>query len=395
MSVSVRIDECNGCADCVPSCPYGAISMEGGSAVVSAECTMCGACVEVCPQNAIEMPQSEPADSDTASGHGIWVFAEQRNGEIASVVYELLEAGRKLADKIGEELGAVLLGKGIAGAADKLIGCGADKVFLLDDTQFEYYRDDHFTAAIAALVRAYRPNIFLFGATTNGRSLAPRLAARLQTGLTADCTELDIDVDRKLLLQTRPALGGNIMATIICQYRRPQMATVRPKVFPRAEYDPGRKGEVVAPEIALTDVDTRVNIVGAVTEASDAMRLDEADIVVAGGRGLGSAENYRLVEELAALLGGATAASRAIVDEGWAPYASQVGQTGKTITPKLYIACGISGAVQHLIGMRSAATIVAINKNPEAPIFSVAHYGIVGDVVEVLTEMIKTLKKLK
>lgn len=370
MSVMIQMDKKNAGSDCLSTYPSGAGR-----------------------ENACLRPGSEKNGYDIESSSGIWVFAEQGKGKIAGVVYELLGKGRKLADKSGEELCAVLLGKGMADAAETLIGYGADKVYLLDDARFEFYRDERYVEAVTALVRAYRPNIFLFGATANGRSLAPRIAVRLQTGLTADSAELDIDMEEKLLLQTCPAFGGNIMATIVCRHHRPQMTTVRPKVFPKAEFDPSRKGIVIVPDIALADAAPRASGVGVVSELSNAIKIDEADVVVAGGRGLGSAENYQLVEELAILLGGAAAASRAVVDEGWAPYANQVGQTGKTITPKLYIACGISGAVQHLVGMRSATTIVAINNNPEAPIFAVAHYGIVGDAVEVLSEMIAALKK--
>lgn len=393
MSVTVIADKCNGCAECVVCCPYGAIRLEDGQAVVTEKCTMCGACVAACGRQALALPRPQANVDNIGDSSGIWVFAEQRKGKVAGVVYELLGEGRKIADKTGEELCAVLLGEGVSDTAQMLIGCGADKVYLLDDARYSLYRDETYTDAVTALVRVYRPNIFLFGATANGRSLAPRLAVRLQTGLTADCTELDVDVEKKLLLQTRPAFGGNIMATILCQHRRPQMASVRPKIFPKAVFRPDRKGEVIQPEVAMPVSSPRVDLIGAVSEDSGLVKLDEADIVISGGRGLGKAENYRLVEEMARLLGGAAGASRAAVDEGWAPYANQVGQTGKTITPKLYIACGISGAVQHLIGMRSAATIVAINKNPEAPIFSVAHYGIVGDAVEILSEMIAALKK--
>ena len=274
----------------------------------------------------------------------------------------------------------------------KLIAQGADQVFLAEHPGLAVFRDEPYAAVLAAAVNQYRPSILLFGATAAGRSLAPRLAARLRTGLTADCTGLDIDRDSGDLLQTRPAFGGNIMATIVTPNHRPQMATVRPGVLKAVQRDDSRRGEIVKLAVSNDLLAARTGVSGFSAEDAETVNLEDASIIVAGGRGLGSAENFALVKELAALLGGAVAASRAVVDEGWISYAHQIGQTGKTVAPRLYIACGISGAVQHLAGMQGSEIIVAINKNPDAPIFKMATYGLVGDVVQILKELIGQLK---
>jgi len=309
------------------------------------------------------------------------------------VTFELIGEGRKIADALQEDLTVVIFGKDLENAAALLSCCPVDQVIMVEDDALADYHDERYVFALTALVRKYNPAILLMGGTTNGRSLAPRAAVRVGTGLTADCTGLEVDLERRCLLQTRPAMGGNVMATIVCQYQRPQMATVRPKVFPKVEPAAEPIGKVVKEAIDFSALPIRVKALKKVEELLDAIPIDEADIIVSGGRGIGSQENYRLIEELAQLLGGAAGASRAVVDEGWAPYARQVGQTGRTVSPKIYIACGISGAVQHQIGMRSAETIIAINKNRDAPIFQIADYGIVGDVKEILGSLIKILKK--
>ncbi len=383
------------------ACPYGAIAVKDGVAVLLENCTHCGACAAECPAEAIEVEDVRAiagagpgagADAGTASGfRGVWVFAEQRKGVPASVVYELLGEGRKLADDLGEELCAVLLGHNVGDAANELIAHGAEKVYVVDDPALADFQDEPYAQAMAELVEEHKPSILLLGATTIGRSLGPRVAARLRTGLTADCTGLAIDKEKRLLLQTRPAFGGNIMATILCPDRRPQMATVRHKVMKRAARDEARRGEII--RLVKDVLPPRATLVRVVEETQQMVNLAEADIIVSGGRGLGKAENFKIIEELAQVIGAAVGASRAAVDAGWIPYAHQVGQTGKTVCPKIYIACGISGAIQHLAGMGSSNIIVAINKDPGARIFNVATYGIVGDLFEVVPALTAELRK--
>lgn len=415
VEVAVRVvsDRCTGCEACVASCPYGAIAVQDGVAVMLDNCIQCGACAGACPAEAIEIDEMSPGTRPEAAGerdsraarrasgeelgdsgdkwHDVWVFAEQRKGKPSSVVYELLGEGRKLADDLGEELCAVLLGHNVDEASNDLIAHGAEKVYVVDDPALADFQDEPYAQVIAELVKEYRPSIFLLGATTIGRSLGPRVAARLRTGLTADCTGLSIDKEKRLLLQTRPAFGGNIMATIICPDSRPQMATVRHKVMKRAARDNARRGDII--KLVKEVLPPRARLVKVVEETQQTVNLAEADIVVSGGRGLGKAENFKLIEDLARVLGAAVGASRAAVDAGWIPYAHQVGQTGKTVCPKIYIACGISGAIQHLAGMGSSDIIVAINKDPSAPIFNVATYGIVGDLFEVVPALTAELSR--
>ena len=320
-------------------------------------------------------------------------MAEQRHGRVADVSLELLGVGRRLADERGSELTAVLFGATEDEAAH-LIHWGADRVLHADSPIFKYFNDDPYVELLSRLINQYKPEIVLTGATPVGRSFFPRVAARVKTGLTADCTSLEIDGEGGHLLQIRPAFGGNIMATILCPRHRPQMATVRPRVMKKGEFNEQRKGEII--KIDTSELVSRTKVLESVKETSDAkVNLQEADIIVAGGRGIGGPEGFKMLEELATLLGGAVGASRAAVDEGWISYSHQVGQTGKTVCPKIYIACGISGAVQHLVGMQSSDVIIAINKNPEAPIFNVANIGIVGDVSEVVPELIKKVKEVK
>ncbi len=328
------------------------------------------------------------------TGHkGIWVFAECRDNKLMSVTYELLSAGRMLADKLNQKLGAVLMGNGVSGIAQELIGYGADEVYLAENSLLESYCDDGYAKVMVDLIREHKPEILLIGATIIGRSLSPRVAARLQTGLTADCTGLDID-EKGNLLQTRPAFGGNIMATIISPNTRPQMATVRPKVMKKAEFNPDRTGKIIKAGVNLSSQDIHTKILQVIKETKERVNLDEAEIIVSGGRGLQNGENFKLIKELADLLGGTVGASRAAVDAEWISHHHQVGQTGKTVCPKLYIACGISGAIQHLAGMQSSDCIVAINKDPDAPIFNVATCGIVGDIFEVVPRLISKLKEM-
>ncbi len=330
---------------------------------------------------------------DRGAAGDVWVFAEQRAGRMAGVVFELLGEGRKLANALGRRLAAVVLCGTVAPPVQELISYGADVVYLADDPRLEYVRDEPYALVLDRMVKRYRPDIVLFGATAVGRSLAPRLAGRLKTGLTADCTGLAIDPETGLLKQTLPAFGGNIMATIICRRTRPQMATVRPKVMKRAVADPLRRGEVIRFDVAPLAMKIRTSLIEFVKEVTDTVGIDAADIVVSGGRGLGGARNFGIIEDLARSLKAAVGASRAAVDAGWVPYSHQVGQTGKTVCPRVYIAVGISGAIQHLAGMQGADVIIAIDKNPDAPIFRVADLGIVGDLFEVVPALTEKIRK--
>lgn len=391
--ITVLRERCTGCGICVQNCPFDAITIVDDKAEISEECRLCGICVPACPYEAIEIV-SEEEEVDLSEYRGVLVFGEQRYGKITPVVYELIGKGRELADKLGEKLSCVVLGENMGGQAEELISYGVDKVYLYDDPALGIFRDDPYVDLIVDLVRKVKPNIFLIGATFIGRSIAPRIASQLKTGLTADCTGLEIDSESRLLLQTRPAFGGNIMATIICRNHRPQMATVRYKIMKRAEKVPGHKGEVINMMFNREKIRDRVKVKGFFKEEVG-VSITDAEIIVSGGRGLGGPEGFKLLKELADLLGGAVGASRTAVDEGWISYAHQVGLSGKTVRPRLYIACGISGSVQHLAGMGGSDIIVAINKDPSAPIFKVADIGLVGDLYEVVPEIIKKIREAK
>jgi len=395
--IRIVSDKCVGCSLCVKACPPSAIKIVEKKAVIDlAKCNFCGACCEACKKYQaiiIEKEIEKTLKSDIPAYHGVWVFAEQRRGKIASVVFELLGEGKKLAGKLNTYLGAVLLGDKIESEAGKLILYGADRVFVVDDPALKDFHDDSYARTLVELVNEHKPEIVLTGATSVGRSFIPKAAVMLKTGLTADCTGLDIDMERKLLLQTRPAFGGNLMATIICPETRPQMATVRHKVMKASAPQPEKKGEVIKKIISGDSLKLRTQLLKTVEEIEATVNLAEADIIVSGGRGLGKPENFAIIRDLAQQVGGAVGSSRAAVDAGWISYSHQVGQTGKTVCPKLYIACGISGAIQHLAGMQSSEIIVAINKDPDAPIFQVATYGIVGDLFEVIPVLIDQLKK--
>ncbi|NLW78521.1 MAG: electron transfer flavoprotein subunit alpha/FixB family protein [Ruminococcaceae bacterium] len=333
--------------------------------------------------------------SDLASYKGLWVYIETEYGLAKSVGYELLNPGRLLADELGEELVAVIIGKDVQGVAEKAIAYGADKAIVVDSDAFEVYTTDGFSKALTELIGKYKPSTILIGATNNGRDLGPRVACRIETGLTADCTAISVEEGSKNIVWTRPAFGGNLMANILCPDTRPQMGTVRPGVFKRTELDESRKGEIIKETIEIGKDDIRTILLERIKEVAELVNLEEAEIIVSGGRGMGGPENFKIIDELVDALGGAKGASRAAVDSGWIPHAHQVGQTGKTVGPRIYIACGISGAIQHLAGMSGSDIIVAINKDPEAPIFEVADYGVIGDLFEVvpaLTEQVNALK---
>lgn len=329
-----------------------------------------------------------------AEYNGVWVFAEQREGQLQKVSLELLGEGRKIADKLGVKLTALLLGHNIENLAETLAKHGADEVLVADDKKLEHYTTEAYTKVICDLASERKPGILFIGATFIGRDLGPRVAARLETGLTADCTSLDVEVADGALLATRPAFGGNLMATIACPDHRPQMATVRPGVFDRVETD-GSNCKIEKVEINLKDSDIRTKVLETVKSVKDIVDISEAKTIVAGGRGMGSKENFALIEELAKVLGGAVAGSRAAVEKGWIDNAYQVGQTGKTVKPSIYIACGISGAIQHVAGMQDSDMIIAINKDESAPIMQIADYAIVGDVKKVLPELINQFKEMK
>lgn len=423
---------CMGCEACVGACPTGALSLQGGAAVCdAAKCTGCGECVSACPVGAIRgLPRMAPTGSEQSpvdgeqskaalaheldTGHQshvggdaaneVWVFAEQSGGRVATVTYELLGEGRKLADALGVRLAAILLGSDTADMARTLGERGADRVYVADRPELAVFQDERYAAVISDAVRRLGPQIVLCGATAIGRSLASRIAVTVGAGLTADCTGLAIDPETHHLLQTRPAFGGNILATIETPDHRPQMATVRPKVMREAPAVPGRAfesvpllpnaGDAEAERLVETLLRARTERVGFEEAGEDGgASLANADIIVSGGRGLQKPENFALVRELASVLGGAVGASRAAVDAGWIPYAHQVGQTGRTVCPKIYIACGISGQIQHLAGMSSSDIIVAINRDPSAPIFQHATYGLVGDALEIIPALTRAFRK--
>lgn len=397
MAIRVIQEKCIGCSACLSSCPFGAIIMqEGDKAFITEACTVCGACLESCPVSTIVREEEEKKISiNKADYSGVWVYIEQSGDHIRGVSHELLGEGRKLANAMGEELAAVLIGNNVEALAKNIFASGADKMYLVEGEEYSHYTTDAFTIAFSDLIKTYRPNVILLGATNDGRDLGPRVACRIATGLTADCTGLDVDPETGLVAWTRPAFGGNIMATILCPDHRPQMGTIRPNVFKRPVQDFSRTGEIIRVASKVQPEHIRTKFIDLLRISTMSINLEEAEFIVSGGRGMGKAENFRLIEDLAQVLGGTVGASRAAVDAGWKPALHQVGQTGKTVGPKIYIACGISGAIQHLAGMASSDVIIAINKDPDAPIFKMADYGIVGDVLEVLPIMIDELKKAR
>ena len=395
MAVNVIKEKCKGCSICVKNCPFEAITMENKIAVIGAACTGCGVCVEKCPFKAIEKTEEAREVKDLSAYKDVWVFAEQRDGVIMPVVIELLGEGKKLANEVGCNLCAVLCGHHVEGLADQLFEYGADKVYVADHEELATYRTDAYTKVINDAIEEYKPEIVLLGATHIGRDLGPCLAVKANTGLTADCTKLEIDPTDKKIQQTRPAFGGNTIATIACPEFRPQMATVRPGVMQKLPREAGRKAEIEEFNPGFVPNEKYVEIMEVVKAVSNVADIMDAKILVSGGRGVGSPENFKILDELAEAIGGTVSCSRAVVDAGWKPKDLQVGQTGKTVRPHVYFAIGISGAIQHVAGMEESDIIIAINKDESAPIFDVADYGVVGDlnkIVPVLTQKIKEAK---
>lgn len=322
----------------------------------------------------------------------IYIYAEQRNGTIQNVSFELIGKAKELASKTGGKIVSVLLGHNIRNLAEELIAYGSDEAIVVDHEMLKEYTTEPYTKALTQIIKEGKPEIFLIGATTIGRDLAPRTSARIATGLTADCTSLEIDNETKNLLMTRPAFGGNIMATIVCENHRPQMATVRSGVMSPLEKDTSRKGTITSVEVPFVESDMNIKIRSIVKEKKKKTDIMEQNILISAGRGVGE-DGLKLLKELADVLGGEVASSRAVIDSGWLERDRQVGQTGKTVRPNLYIACGISGAIQHVVGMEGSDLIIAINKNPNAPIFEVADVGIVGDAKVIIPKLTQILKK--
>ena len=393
MAVKIIAEKCKGCTKCVAACPFDAITMQDRLAVIGAACTSCGACIDVCPFGAIEKIDDFKKGVDTTQYHDVWVYAEQRDGALMAVSVELMGEGKKLAGEIGCKLCAVLCGENVDGLADELFEYGADKVYYANAPELKTYNTDAYTKVIYEAILKYKPEIVLLGATHIGRDLGPCLAVQCGTGLTADCTKLDIDPEDKKLMQTRPAFGGNLMATILCPNHRPQMSTVRPGVMEKPQRVAGAKGELINLSAKFSEKDIRMQVLEVVKGLTEKVSLTDAKIIVSGGAGLGNPEGFELIKKLADRLGGVVGSSRAAVDAGWIDHSHQVGQTGTTVKPDLYIACGISGAIQHLAGMQTSGTIVAINKSEAAPIFEVADYGIVGDLYKVIPAILEELDK--
>jgi len=417
--------KCIACgALCQSDCPKDAVEMnDKGEPIISLDkCNGCRKCIKVCPVDAIEIyytpeeqkilaeiaaraevaaPAAEEVSAEEAAVlakireyKGVWVFVEQTEGKPAGVSWELLSVGADLARTRGVELCTVVIGDKVENLRQESFAYGAAKAYLIDDPVFHYYRTEPYYKAICYLVDKYKPEIVLMGATGLGRDLAGAVATKLKTGLTADCTGLAID-DRGFLLQTRPAFGGNIMATILTERNRPQMATVRPHVMPMPEKDTSRKGESIRESMPVKEEDFVAKVLEIIEGSKQSVDVAAADVIVSGGRGMCAQENFHILQELADELSGMVGCSRAAVEAGWMPVERQVGQTGKTVRPKIYFACGISGAIQHLVGMQTSDVIIAINTDRQAPIFEVATYGVVGDVFQVVPAITNRIRELR
>ena len=389
---------CVGCGKCVSACPFGALSVVGGKATASAACTMCGSCVSVCPMHALCLPAATtPAvKKDISAYKGVWVFIEISDDghtqKVRPVGLERLSKGRELADQLGEELCAVVIGEDVENYALELSQYGTDKIYAVSSPAYHMYNTLAYANAMVTLIKKYTPSAVLFPSTYIGRDLSPRISSELFVGLTADCTNLSVKEGN--LIQTRPAFGGNILADIKCPGYRPQMATVRPNVFKKVVTTAGRMAQLISETIPVPVEAGKVRVLQThMDPVSTAQKLDEAEVVLAGGRGMKDQAGFDLLNKLAAKLGGKVGASRAAIDMGLQPKENQIGQSGVTISSKLYIACGISGAVQHTVGIEHSEVIIGINKDANAPIFNMCKYAFVGDAKQVLAKALEQLKK--
>jgi electron transfer flavoprotein alpha subunit len=406
--------KCIACgARCQMSCPKDAVEMnEKGEPIFDlAKCVGCNKCVKICPAEALELYQPQPGElpeggeeaeevevetkeDSLEQWRGVWVLVEHLEGKAHPVSWELLGVGKILAQDLGVELAAVVLGSDVGHLVSEALGHGADKVYVIDNPVLKHYRVTPYLKSVATLVQKYHPEVILIGATGLGRDLAGSIATVLKTGLTADCTGLSIDKTRRLLEQTRPAFGGNIMATILTERARPQMATVRPRVMPMPSFVAGRPGDVIRETLEMKEEEIKTKIIEIISvQCETAVDITSFDVLVSGGRGMMTPENFKMLEELASLVGGTVSGTRGAVDAGMITHERQVGQTGKTVRPKLYMAFGISGAIQHVVGMQNSEYVIAVNKDKNAPIFEVAQMGIVGDVFEILPDLIQSLRQ--
>jgi len=395
MSIIIDSDLCEGCGACVTSCPYGGVEIIDDIAVFTEDCILCGVCIESCPVDAITLVRAEPIETvDKAQYKGVWVIAEHYKNEIHKVAFQLLGKGRELSNALNVNLTLVILGDKFDDKLEEIGEYGADEVIYVKSAILKDYYSDLYVNTLTDLITEYEPEIILIGATPTGRDFAPRVAKRLNVGLTADCTGLDIEEETGNLMQTRPTFGGNIMATIRTPMSRPQMSTVRPGIF-KANLTAKKKVKITKIEKQFEEKDSVSKIIKIIAKQKENINLEDAEIIVTGGRGVGSKEGFKLLEKLADILGAELGGSRVAVELNWLNEDRQVGQTGKTVSPKIYIACGVSGAIQHLVGMQNSEIIVAINKERHAPIFHVAHYGIVGDLHKVVPALIEEIKKSK